>query len=56
MLLIVAPGLTRLGAGSDSSDSFVDALRLLALFLPLAAATDVALAATQGYGTMRPNA
>lgn len=55
VLLIVAPGLTRLGAGSDSSDSFVDALRLLALFLPLAAATDVALAATQGYGTMRPN-
>lgn len=54
-LLVAAPGLTVLGGDAASSNSFVRALRLLALFLPFAAATDVLLAATQGFGTMRPS-
>lgn len=40
--------------GADDPDQAVNMVRALALFLPLAGAHDALLAATRGYGSMRP--
>ncbi|MEV3919900.1 polysaccharide biosynthesis C-terminal domain-containing protein [Actinomadura coerulea] len=40
--------------GADDPGQAVDMVRVLALFLPLAGAHDALLAATRGYGSMRP--
>ena len=52
-----APQLSRLfvhGRGSVHRDALVPYLRLMAPFLPLAAASGVILAGTRGFGTMVP--
>jgi O-antigen/teichoic acid export membrane protein len=52
VLLVTAPAVVDLlGVGADDSAAV---LRLLALLLPAAVASDVVLAATRGLGTMRP--
>ncbi|MGI5167245.1 oligosaccharide flippase family protein [Spirillospora sp. CA-253888] len=52
-LALAAPWLsTKLGA--EDSHQVVGMLRVLAVFLPIAGAHDVLLAATRGHGSMRP--
>lgn len=54
-LIITAPTVARLvGASEDTAAELTTQLRLLAGFLPLAAAAEALLAATRGYGMMRP--
>jgi O-antigen/teichoic acid export membrane protein len=56
-LWLSAPALARLTGGSgDGGDAATVAavLRVLAVFLPVAALTDALLSATRGYRTMRP--
>lgn len=48
-----APWLIGL-TGSGELDHIVDMVRVLAVFLPIAAAQDALLAATRGHGSMRP--
>ncbi|RAY14321.1 multi antimicrobial extrusion protein MatE [Actinomadura craniellae] len=52
-LLVSAPALAGLLA-EDHAGDFTVLLRTLAVFLPLAALSDTALAATQGFRAMRP--
>jgi O-antigen/teichoic acid export membrane protein len=54
-VLIAAPWLSDVLA-NKSAHNFTNLLRLLAVFLPLAAAYDVAMAATRGFSTMTPTA
>ncbi|MGH3320773.1 MAG: lipopolysaccharide biosynthesis protein [Streptosporangiaceae bacterium] len=54
-LFILAPGIAGLVA-TDEPGRFAMYLRVLAVLLPVAAVSDVGLAATRGYGTMRPTA
>ncbi len=60
LLFLAAPWLPALAGTHRGSvahaDTFVRQLRLLALFLPVAAVSDAFLAATRGYRTMRPTA
>lgn len=54
-LVLAAPALSgMLGAGA--ADQFETAIRVLAPFLPVAVAYNIILAATRGYGAMRPSA
>ncbi len=50
VLLLAAPAL----AGAIGGDQVAPMLRVLAVFLPVAAAHDAVLAATRGHATMRP--
>ncbi|MGI8628127.1 MAG: sulfotransferase [Geodermatophilaceae bacterium] len=54
-LFACAPWLDTLIGGSQPG-TLTRYLRILAVFLPLAAVCDTALAATRGHGTMRPSA
>jgi O-antigen/teichoic acid export membrane protein len=59
LLMLAAPRLATTGwFGADAAHApqFARQLRLLALFLPLAALSDALLSATRGYRTMRPTA
>lgn len=59
LLMLAAPRLATTGwFGADVAHApqFARQLRLLALFLPLAALSDALLSATRGYRTMRPTA
>ncbi len=53
VLLATAPW-TAGHIGADDAEQAVGMVRVLALFLPLAGAHDALLAATRGYGSMRP--
>lgn len=55
-IFALAPWLARLSsvAGGDPVAEYVRALRVLAVFLPVAALSDALLSATRGYRTMRP--
>ncbi|MEV0605082.1 polysaccharide biosynthesis C-terminal domain-containing protein [Polymorphospora rubra] len=56
-LLVAAPALARLtagGAGPDTVAQHTAGLRALAVFVPLAAFADAALAATRGYRQLQP--
>lgn len=55
LMFALAPQLAG-WTGSDRSGLGTDFLRVLSVFIPLAALQSVALAATRGLGTMRPNA
>jgi O-antigen/teichoic acid export membrane protein len=54
VVVAAAPWFAGLIAAPGQHHTATSGLRLLALFLPIAAASDLTLAATQGYGTMRP--
>ena len=57
VLWLAAPELARLTGGSGDSGgaaTVAGVLRMLAVFLPVAALTDALLSATRGYRTMRP--
>jgi O-antigen/teichoic acid export membrane protein len=54
LLWILAGPLGGWVVGDAHSDRFATLIRTLAVFLPLAASYDTALAATRGLGTMRP--
>jgi O-antigen/teichoic acid export membrane protein len=53
-LLWLAPPLARLTTGTGHAADVAAQLRVLAVFLPLAALTDALLSATRGYRAMRP--
>ncbi|TDE28934.1 oligosaccharide flippase family protein [Actinomadura sp. 6K520] len=53
VLAVTAPWTAGQVGGGDAGEAAA-MVRVLALFLPLAAAHDVLLAATRGYGSMRP--
>jgi O-antigen/teichoic acid export membrane protein len=53
IMLITAPQLAELISG-DYAETTADYLRVLAAFIPFAAFEMVVLAATRGFGTMRP--
>ncbi len=53
VLLATAPW-TAGHIGADDANQAIGMVRVLALFLPLAGAHDALLAATRGYGSMRP--
>ncbi|GAA4224937.1 hypothetical protein GCM10022254_05650 [Actinomadura meridiana] len=53
VLALAAPWITG-HIGADDPDQAVGMVRALALFLPLAGVHDALLAATRGYGSMRP--
>ncbi len=55
VLFIFAPTWAKLAVKGDPGQ-FTTLLRILAIFLPLAAISDTCLAATRGYGQMRPTA
>jgi O-antigen/teichoic acid export membrane protein len=54
LLWIFAAGLDDLVGGASDSGRFADVIRALAVFVPIAAAYDTVLAATRGFGSMRP--
>lgn len=54
-LFVLAPDVAAATAGSRSG-TLADYLRALAVFLPAAAGAEALLAATAGFGTMRPTA
>lgn len=54
-VFVSAPWLAQLLVSGDTGE-VATYLRILALFLPLAVIGDTCLAATRGYGTMRPSA
>jgi O-antigen/teichoic acid export membrane protein len=54
-MFVFAPDLARWTTG-DRAGLATDFLRVFAIFIPLSAVQNVALAATRGMGTMRPNA
>jgi len=59
VLMVAAPWLAGSGlvdGGRADAPEFARQLRVLALFLPLAALSDAVLSATRGYRTMRPTA
>ncbi|CAN5268812.1 flippase [soil metagenome] len=51
---VLAPELSKLFEQGQEPEALVPYLRLLAFFLPLSTAFTVAMAATRGFGTMRP--
>ncbi|WP_018653353.1 polysaccharide biosynthesis C-terminal domain-containing protein [Actinomadura flavalba] len=53
-VLALTASWTAARIGSGAPGQVAEMVRVLALFLPLAAAHDVLLAATRGYGSMRP--
>ncbi len=55
VLFVFAPTWASLAVAGDPGP-FATLLRILAVFLPLAAVSDTCLAATRGYGAMRPTA
>lgn len=54
-LYLIAPSIAHTTAATDPTTA-VTYLRALAVFLPIAALSDVCFAATRGFGTMRPTA
>ena len=54
VLFVFAPELSDVMIRGDDNDAVVPYLRVLAPFLPLAAASKVVLSATRGFGTMVP--
>ncbi|RKS72073.1 O-antigen/teichoic acid export membrane protein [Actinomadura pelletieri DSM 43383] len=54
LVLALAAPWTAGHIGADDPGQAADMVRVLALFLPLAGAHDALLAATRGYGSMRP--
>jgi O-antigen/teichoic acid export membrane protein len=52
-LFVLAPRVGEL-VSADDADTVAVLLRILAVFLPLAALSDVSLAATRGFASMRP--
>lgn len=54
VLVLAAPAVAELVVGGAHVDAVADQVRVLALFLPVAATFNVVLAATRGLRTMRP--
>jgi O-antigen/teichoic acid export membrane protein len=54
LLWVFASGLDHLVSGTSDSGQFADVIRALAVFIPIAAALDTVLAASRGFGSMRP--
>jgi O-antigen/teichoic acid export membrane protein len=54
-VIIAAPAIARTRIGGSDPHAFAQALRLLALALPISCAYDLVIASTRAYGTMRPN-
>jgi O-antigen/teichoic acid export membrane protein len=54
-MLVLAPQVASV-TNPDQVDQATSYLRVLAIFIPFAAMENIALAATRGMGTMRPNA
>ncbi|MFA1541185.1 polysaccharide biosynthesis C-terminal domain-containing protein [Actinomadura monticuli] len=54
LVLVATAPWTASHIGADDAHQAVGMVRVLALFLPLAGAHDALLAATRGYGSMRP--
>lgn len=55
VVFVTAPQLAQLVADGDDATALVPVLRVLAVFIPVAAAYEVILAGTRAYGTMRPS-
>jgi O-antigen/teichoic acid export membrane protein len=53
-LFLGAGWIAEVAGGDADVDQLSSVLRMMALFLPLAAVTDLSLAGTQGFGSMRP--
>lgn len=51
---VAAPRLAPILVGSDAAETMSSMLRVLAVFLPVAALHDLVVAATRGAGSMRP--
>ena len=54
VLFVLAPTLGSVVVGANRADQFALVARLLAPFVPLVVTYNVVLAATRGFGTMRP--
>jgi O-antigen/teichoic acid export membrane protein len=54
IVLVLAEPLAGWLGGADHAGSTANLLRILAVAVPLAAVNDIVLAATRGYGVMRP--